>query len=140
MDDPSPELYARELSGFLARRLGVPAEELPRDGEWAGSGNTIGSLALRLGVLSMDQIEQIIDQQADTAELFGEIGIGLGFLDKARVERLLELQRLHRCLDLGGLLVMEGNLELSALLELLAAFFKNQCDQAAGPARSRGRG
>jgi len=113
---------AKALGDFLADRLGVGAADLPQASRWAGSGNTIGALALRLGVLSLDQVEQAVDLQASDGQLLGEIFRALGFCSETDIDRLLGLQRLHRCLDQAALLVMSGQLDMVELLEALAAF------------------
>ena len=38
--------------------------------------NTLGSIGLRLGLISLDQIDQIISRQASDFRRFGEIGVG----------------------------------------------------------------
>lgn len=115
--------HPSQLIEFLSRRLGIPKEELPKAGEWAGSGNTIGSLALRMGVLNLDQIESIVDLQVSGEMRFGDTAVELGNLTGDQVDLLVRMQEFHRCIDLGGPLVMSGQLELAELVELLAAFF-----------------
>ena len=41
-----------------------------------------------------------------------------------QVERLMRMQDLHRCIDIGGPLVMSGQVDLERLLSLLADFFR----------------
>lgn len=113
---------AKALSDFLAERLEIDPASLPAPSRWAGSGNTIGALALRLGVLTLDQVEQAVDLQASDGQLLGEIVRALGYCTDVDIERLLALQRLHRCLDQAALLVMSGQMDMVELLEALAAF------------------
>lgn len=114
--------YSKELGDFIAERLGEDPDDLPRSNGWAGSGNSIGALALRLGVLTLDQIEQVVDLQASDGQLFGELAKHLGFCSDVDVDRLLALQRLHRCLDQAALLVIDGRLDVPDLLRHLADF------------------
>jgi len=114
--------YSKELGNFIAERIGVDADGLPQSNGWAGSGNSIGALALRLGVLTLDQIEQVIDLQVSDGQLFGELAKHLGFCSEDDVDRLLALQRLHRCLDQAALLVIDGSLDVPDLLRHLADF------------------
>ena len=114
--------YSKELAEFLARRLGVDPADLPSSTGWAGSGNAIGALALRLGVLTLDQVEQVVDQQAGDARMFGELATALGFCTEDDIERLIEVQRLHRCVDQAALLVVDGRVDSAQLLAHLTAF------------------
>ena len=114
--------YSKELGDFLSGRLGVEPDDLPRSNGWAGSGNSIGALALRLGVLSLDEIEQVVDLQASDGQLFGELAKHLGFCTDKDIDRLLAMQRLHRCIDQAALLVIDGRFEVPDLLRHLADF------------------
>lgn len=116
--------HPSELREFLSQKLGISKEELPEAGEWAGSGNTIGSIALRIGLLTLDQIESIVDLQLANDERFGDTSEKLGYLSGDQVERLMRMQDLHRCIDIGGPLVMSGQVDLERLLSLLADFFR----------------
>jgi hypothetical protein len=114
--------YSKELGDFLSERLGIEPDDLPRSNGWAGSGNSIGALALRLGVLTLDQIEQVVDLQASDGQLFGELAKHLGFCTDKDIHRLLAMQRLYRCLDQTALLVIDGRFEVADLLRHLADF------------------
>ena len=118
--------YTKGLTDYIAERLQLSDAQLPRPGEWAGSGNTIGSIGLRLGVLSLDQIEQIIDLQSREGRLFGELAVQLRFATHPQIQSILELQQFHRCLDTGGLLLMNGRLDLIELLQLLTDYMRIQ--------------
>ena len=115
--------HPSELREFLSRKLDISKEEMPEPGEWAGSGNTIGSIALRMGLLSLDQIESVVDLQVAEDGRFGDIAVKLGFLSRTQIDRLLRIQDLHRCIDLGGPLVMSGQVALDGLVASLAEFF-----------------
>ncbi len=116
--------HATEFSAYLAERLQLLPVEVPQPSDWSGSGNTLGSIGLRLGLLSLDEIDQIISRQCSDRRLFGEIGISLKILDEDQVRYLLVLQRFHRCLDLGAILVTEGRISFSELLDLMADYFR----------------
>lgn len=113
-----------QLREFLATKLKIAKEDLPQAGDWAGSGNTLGSLALRMGMLSLDQIETIVELQVNDDARFGDTGVKLGFLTREQVDLLIRVQMLHRCIDLGAPLVVAGDVELSKLIGLLAEFFE----------------
>lgn len=111
-----------KFSDFLASRLKLAPGDAPKPSEWSGTGNTIGALALRLGVLSLHQIDNILQQQQSVPKLFGEIGVQLGYLTTEAVDRLIELQRLHLDLEQGELLVVAGKLDVAGLLSALRDF------------------
>ncbi len=109
---------------FLTNRLNLEEWEVPALGEWSNMGNTIGAIALRSGVLSLEQIEQILDAQEseNVHRLFGQVAIGLGCLTPQQVDRLLQIQELNTQLSLVRQLVLQGRLELPAALESLSEF------------------
>ena len=115
---------------FLQAQLGLNDQEIPTPGEWAHVGNTTGALALRLGLLDVEQIDQILEIQENDghAKLFGEIAVELGFAEQAQIERLLDIQQLNRRLELGEQLVLSGRTDLDTLLADLQRF--NQQQQA----------
>ncbi len=56
----------------------------------------IGRLALETEILTMKQVFQILNAQADSDMRFGEIAIGLGFMNGAQLLELLETQKKRR--------------------------------------------
>lgn len=111
---------------FLQTQLGLEESEIPVPGEWANVGNTTGALALRLGLLSVEQIDHILESQETHGhgKFFGEIAVELGFADQEQIESLLEIQRLNRQLELGEQLVLSGRTDLNGLLGNLQQFHK----------------
>lgn len=114
-----------QLSEFLSLKLGIAKEDLPEPGDWAGSGNTLGSLALRMGILSLDQIESIVDLQVSGDQRFGDTAVKLGYLAREQVDLLMHVQALHRCIDLGAPLALSGHAELPEVIALIAEFFES---------------
>lgn len=115
---PTPE----EFKTFLCEKLGLSIEEVPAAGPWTGTGNTIGAVALRSGLLDLPKIERVLERQERTRELFGQAAVALGHLSQPQVERLLALQRLQAILEVGERLVLVGRLDLRRLAVLLAEF------------------
>jgi hypothetical protein len=111
-----------QLAAFIARDLGVQLDKLPRPGPWSRSGLTIGALSLRLDVLTLENIDAIIEQQAREPKLFGELAVQLGFVSREEVERLLQIQQMHWALEVGEMLVLAGMIDLPKLADLLARF------------------
>jgi hypothetical protein len=109
---------------FLTDRLELSERELPVPGDWADAGNTIGMLALRMNLLSVEQIDRILELQEseDNSRRFGEVAESLKLLSQTQVSRLLDVQTLNRELELGERLVMEGRLEISELIRHLNDF------------------
>jgi hypothetical protein len=109
---------------YLTDRLELSDRELPTPGEWADAGNTIGMLALRMNLLSVVQIDRILELQENEGNIrrFGELAESLNMLSHAQVERLLAVQTLNRELELGERLVMDGRLEIGDLVRHLSDF------------------
>jgi hypothetical protein len=109
---------------FLQTQLGLQDHEVPVPGEWANVGNTTGALALRLGLLTVEQIDHILESQETNAhgKFFGEIAVELGFVEQVQIERLLDIQLLNRRLELGEQLVLSGRTDMQSLLGNLQEF------------------
>jgi len=109
---------------FLMERLDLSDQQLPVPGEWADAGNTIGMLALRMNLLSVEQIDRVLEMQEREGNVrrFGELAESLGLMSHAQVARLLAVQTLNRELELGERLVMEGRLEIGDLVRHLSNF------------------
>src|SRR5271163_990224 len=86
---------------FLIERLDLSERELPQPGEWADAGNTIGMLSLRMGLLTVEQIDHILElqEQEGSGRRFGELAESLGLLSHVQVSRLLAVQSLNRELE-----------------------------------------
>ena len=122
---------------FLRARLALADEELPQPGEWADAGNTIGMLALRMGLLSVEQIDHILEsqEQEGSGRRFGELAESLGLLSHDQVARLLAIQSLNRELELGERLVLAGRIPVRELVRQLYDFVESdpaQSEEAAG--------
>jgi hypothetical protein len=115
---------------FLMDRLELSERQLPVAGEWADAGNTIGMLALRMNLLSVEQIDRILELQESEGNVrrFGELAESLKLLSHSQVARLLAVQTLNRELELGERLVMEGRLEIGDLVRHLSDFINTRHD------------
>ncbi len=112
---------------FLKAHLSLTEEELPEPGEWADAGNTIGMLSLRMGLLTVEQIDHILELQEQEASgrRFGELAESLGLLSHVQVTRLLAVQSLNRELELGERLVLSGRIEARELIQRLNDFVQS---------------
>lgn len=117
-------LSTSDFARFLANRLRLDPDEILTSSDWAGTGNTIGAIALRLGLLDLDQIDRILDMQDSDKRLFGEIAINLEFMTEEQVEGLIQLQRYHQLLEAGEALVLRGIITMEQLQETLLEFYR----------------
>src|SRR5436305_14625186 len=106
---------------YLTTRLRLKSEEVPVPGDWADAGNTIGMLALRMNLLTVEQIDQILEmqEQEGNSRRFGEVAEALGFLSPRQVSRLLAVQSLNREMELGARLVLSGRIDSAELVRQL---------------------
>ncbi|MCP5040874.1 MAG: hypothetical protein GY944_07570 [bacterium] len=115
---------------FLIEQLELSSSDVPAASEWAGTGNTMGAIGLRVGLLGLDEIDQIISKQASDPRLFGEIAVASKILNQAEVDVLLTLQHFHRCLDASAGLLVEGRAPFATLLRLMAEYFEGRTSEA----------
>ena len=125
--------FLEHLQDFLQ----IDEAQLPRPGEWANAGNTLGMLALRLDATTLEQVDEILElqeqlegdeeldfqQRRERGLLFGQLAVRLGFLTEKQVHCLLDIQRINRCLELGAKLVLEETCDTRALVMCLAEFY-----------------
>jgi hypothetical protein len=109
---------------YLKNQLGLKESELPEPGEWADAGNTIGMVALRMNLLTVEQIDHILETQESegNGRRFGEVAESLGLLSHRQVARLLSVQSLNRELELGERLVLSGRIDVPELVRHLDSF------------------
>ena len=113
---------AEDFDAFLAERLQIDPALLPRHGLWWDAGNTFGSIALKLNLIELNSIDEILERQKTDDGLFGEVAIRMGLISNEDAQQILRLQRFHRCLERGELLVVQGMISLLELLDLLREF------------------
>ena len=82
----------------------------------------IGRLALEARILSMKQVFQILNAQADSDLRFGEIAMGLGFMKGDQLLDLLETQKKRRP-GLNKIIAELGFVEKESLNTLRQEFF-----------------
>ena len=82
---------------FLKDRLTLEDGELPVPGEWANMGNTIVAIALRSGLLSLEQIEQTstaFEQRVEQRPIVDWLGVhGAQVHDVGQLDRLERLRQ-----------------------------------------------
>lgn len=100
-----------QLGIYLVRQGAISADALVTALEhWITCRPPIGQLAIESHKLSMKQVFEILQVQADSSEPFGRIAVNLQFLSKDDVEELLQLQR-ERTPTLAQTLVDSGILD-----------------------------
>lgn len=124
METRPVSLSTSDFARFLANRLRLDPDEVLTSSDWAGTGNTIGAIALRLGLLDLDQIDRILDMQDSDKRLFGEIAINLEFMTEEQVDGLIQLQRYHQLLEAGEGLILRGLVTMEQLQETLLEFYR----------------
>ncbi len=107
---------------YLADRLNLADDEKPVQNHWSGIGTTIGSLTLRLGLISIDQLDDLLEVQEREGGLFGQVGVRLGYLTQEQVDALLEIQQWNRFLELGQQLVVTGRISAETLSACIMDF------------------
>ena len=110
------------FTGYLAQDLNLLEEERPSGNEWLRFGNTIGALALRVGLLTSAQVDKVLERQEVRGGYFGDIAVESGDLTSHQVAQLLELQQLHDDLFLAEQLVVAGRIDVPTLLNKLCAY------------------
>ena len=121
-----------DFLSFLKDRLKLEAGKMPVPAEWLFLANTIGAIALRSNVLSLDQLESILDKQEEMQDadedhkLFGQLAIDLDYLTPHEVDRLLALQQINIQLSLAGQLVLANTLDLDSLLDIMREYLLEQ--------------
>jgi len=113
---------------FLKANLDLTDDDIPSPGEWADVGNTIGALALRLDVLSVEQLARILDIQENEQDgtLFGQLAVRLGYLSQEQVDHLLRIQEFNRCLETAERLVIRSRMSMQTLAAALSHFFSSE--------------
>ncbi len=119
---------------FLKSRMSLEDSELPVVGEWSNMGNTIGANALRTGLLSLEQVNNILIRQESEEEhqLFGQVAIQMAYLTPDDVDRLIAIQDLNMQLTLVGQMVLRGNLQLPCLLDIMRQYLAAESQTGAG--------
>lgn len=111
-----------DFAEYLAHCADLSGDDLPRGGYWAGTGNTIGAIALRMNLLKLDQIDRILEMQKEKGELFGQLAVRIGYLSQDQVGRLVQLQQVYQQLEIGGQFVVSGKLPMDRLLTAMVQF------------------
>jgi hypothetical protein len=125
-------LVEREFVEYLADTLGLEAQDRPQKSEWSRVGNTIGVLTLRMNLMSVAEVDRVLEIQDSQGGYFGEIAVKNRYLTSEQVNRLLEIQQLHDQLDLVEQWVIEGKLDIPSLINRFSAFLGRR--DGTGPA------
>ncbi len=83
----------------------------------------IGKVALAKKLLTMKQVFDILNKQADVRKRFGELAVDLGYLTEKDVEMLLVAQR-EENQHVGEVLVSLGHLDKNVLREEIRSFLR----------------
>ena len=107
---------------YLSEQLHLDESLLPQANDFSRLGNTIGATALRLNLLTPEQVDELVKMQGSQGGYFGELAIKAGFLTPTQVGQLLEIQSVHDDLFLAEQLILDGKVDFSTLLHGLANY------------------
>ncbi len=113
----------REFVQFLCSHKQVPARRVAEYGRWQpGSRERFGSIALRHGMLTVDNVDEIL-QDKRRLERFGETASRLGLLAAEDVERVLMIQSFQDLTDFVEWVLVRGMLTNDELVKTMAEFW-----------------
>jgi hypothetical protein len=115
--------HANPFVQYVAEELKLIDADLPDLDRVNDAGNTLGAICVRLGVLSIADIENILEMQREHRQVrFGQIAVHLGLMTKFQLERILAVQAFYRSFELATLLVLDGHVGLGRLMALWTEF------------------
>jgi len=116
-------VVVREFVQFLCSCKAVPARRVAEYGHWQpGSRERFGSIALRHGMLTVDKVDQVL-QEKRRLERFGETAVRLGHLSDDDVTRVLMIQSLQDLSDVAGWAVAHRIITGDELVKTMAEFW-----------------
>lgn len=111
------------LTEFLMEQGSVSRGDGERVAEWARQSNDLlGSIAMDHGLLSCDQIREVLRQQRQQGELFGDACVKLGYLGERELAVLLRAQEMRRNRCEMERLMLLGAIEVEQSDQLLSGF------------------
>ncbi len=114
------------LGGYLLAAGAVTPEQLAMAmARLTLANRKVGELALGLNLLTSEQVEDILRQQADTDLNFGELALAKGYLNKNALNDLLYHQNVHQ-VHLGEALLENGVLTPHQYQAILERFLLDQ--------------
>jgi len=105
----------------VLKELNLPEEARPQLGNWARVGTTLGALCLKLGLLDMEQINNLLELQEQTGGLFGDVAVELGYLNEEQVKKILLIQKWTRRTDILDRLFINGKIDENQIKHLSLA-------------------
>jgi hypothetical protein len=84
----------------------------------------IGALALRYELMSPEQVEAVL-AELSPGQKFGELAVERNFLTRHQVDSLLQIQCLEEIVEIGGNLLLQGNLSAEEFLSRTSEFLNS---------------
>jgi hypothetical protein len=91
----------------------------------------IGSIAFSHGMLTGDDVDQILDRQKQSRQPFGQIAVEMGILDDRQITRLLEIQRLRSLMATAEAMILTGMCPTADVMSRLGRFLAGRYAEAA---------
>ncbi len=108
----------------IVNELNLSESERPSLGNWARVGTTLGALCLKLGLLDMEQINNLLELQDQTGGLFGDVAVELSYLSEEQVRKLLLIQKWTRRIDILDRLFINDRIDEEQLKKLSKALIE----------------
>jgi len=116
---------------FLQSTGRLSADEVERISRWAASNREpIGMIAVAHGLITGEQIDEVLDHQRRSGSKFGQIGVELGLLTEKQVQTLLEIQHHRTVMAVLEAMALSESLPLIEGLRAQSEFITTRPDQA----------
>ncbi len=112
--------YYEHFTEFVAIKLGIGRSTIPKPSSWSESGNTVGALALKLGVLTTEAIDRVLIEQQEQSLKFIEASISLGLMNRKQSEQILHIQLLHKNQTLLEMMLLNDQINIEDIWKILS--------------------
>ena len=112
---------------FLLRQERISSETAQNVSDWVSEARLpIGMIAVAHGLLSYQQIDELLKRERSPDTRFGDVVVEMGFLTRDQVETLLAIQRFRQSMDLAERLAVAGVLPLRQAASALGEFLQTK--------------
>lgn len=86
----------------------------------------LGMIAMSHGLLTGHEIDEVLQRQSETRELFGDVAVKTALLTNQQLERILEVQQFRRHVTVVESLALSGRMGIEDAAECFAEFLRWQ--------------